>query len=108
MRSNLGRTLVTTEWTTATARSKRPTLFATNYGVLGLRDAYGALRPRAGTLIFQGDHIIGPWLTMEVLVLAQRLNVGFSADGLDPSFWTDLATAVRRHLTDASGHPSNR
>lgn len=102
MRARLTQSFVKSEGTTLTARSKRPTLFATNYGVVDLHDAYGSLRPRECAPMFRGDPIAGPWLTMEALVLNQRLNLGFAADCVDPGFWTQLVAAVRRHLDDAS------
>ncbi len=80
---------------------KRLTLLATNYGVLGVRDAYGSLRPTACTLAFKNDRV-GPSLVMEALVLGQRLNIGFGADRLEPGFWNDLHTAVRGYLDAAA------
>jgi hypothetical protein len=78
--------------------SKRPTLLFTNYGVLDMRNAYGPLRPKDCTLMFNGDKVTGPWLIMEALVHDQRLNIGFAGDGLDPVFWEQLHAAVRSHL----------
>jgi hypothetical protein len=84
------------------SRSKRPTLFATNYGMVDIRDTYGSLRPRECTLMFIGDESARPWLTMEALVLGQRLNVGFAADGLDRAFWERLQVVVRGQLDKAT------
>jgi len=84
---------------------KRPTLLFTNYGVLDMRNAYGTLRPRECTLMFNGDKVTGPWLIMEALVMDQRLNIGFAGDSLDPAFWERLQAAVRKHL-DAAASPT--
>ena len=81
----------------------RTTLFVTHYGVIDMRDAYGSLRPRECTLAYKGDEFTGPWLVMEGLVMGQRLNLGFAADGLAPEFWERLHAAVRRHLDAAAG-----
>jgi len=80
--------------------TKRVTLLATNYGVLNTRDQYGSLRPQGCTLIFKND-VVGPSLVMEALVLGQRLNIGFAADGLEPAFWEQLHLAVHQHLLAA-------
>jgi hypothetical protein len=82
--------------------ARRVTLLATNYGVINIRDAYGSLRPRGCTLILKTD-IVGPSLIMEALVMGQRLNIGFSADALEPAFWERLQAAVRRRLDTAAG-----
>jgi hypothetical protein len=79
------------------ASNTRSTMLATNYGVLNICDAYGSLRPTECTLTFKNDNV-GPCLVLETLVLGQRLNVGFSADGLDPQFWEQLQAAVRKQI----------
>ena len=80
---------------------QRLTLLANNYGVLNVSDAYGSLRPRECTLTFKNyEH--GPSLVAQGLVMGQRLNVGFVADGLDPAFWDRLHVAVHRRLEAAS------
>jgi len=84
--------------------TKRVTLLATNYGVLGVRDAYGTLRPRSCTLMFKND-AVGPSLVAEALVMNDQLNFGLATDGLVPEFWQKLAAAVRRHL-DAAAEPA--
>jgi hypothetical protein len=81
---------------------RRPTVFATNYGVVALRDAYGTLRPSGCTLIFRGDDFTGPKLMIEALVLGQRLNIGFAADGLDPEFWARLQGVFRKEIEAAT------
>ena len=81
----------------------RTTLFVTHYGVIAMGDTYGSLRPRECTLVFKGDEFTGPWLVMEGLVMGQRLNMGFVADGLEPAFWERLHVAVRRRLDAAAG-----
>jgi Condensation domain len=78
----------------------RETLLASNYGVLSMRDVYGSLRPQECTLIFKNE-MTGPSLVMEGLVLGQRLNIGFSANDLNPTLWDQLHVAVRRHLDAA-------
>jgi hypothetical protein len=83
----------------------RPTLFATNYGVLELRDAYGTLRPRECTLVFTGDEITGASLSIEALVLGQRLNVGFVSNGVDSRFWDRLNASFRKHIESAAAVP---
>lgn len=83
------------------SNDRRPTLLGTNYGVVNLRDVYGSLRPTACTLIFTGDHLTGPRLIMEALVLSRRLNIGFAADAVEPAFWKRLQEAVRYHLNTA-------
>lgn len=80
--------------------SARPTLLATNYGVLNMRDAYGSLRPTACTLTFKNDNT-GPSLIAESLVMGQRLNVGFAAAALEPGLWQKLQIAVRGRLDGA-------
>jgi len=80
---------------------RRLTLLATNYGVLNVADTYGSLRLRECTLTFK-NHANGPSLIAEGLVLGQRLNIGFVADGLEPAFWDRLQVAVRGHLEAAS------
>lgn len=79
----------------------RITLLATSYGLLNVRDVYGSLRPRGCTLTFK-NNAEGPWLVMEGLVMAQQLNIGFVAEGLEPAFWQQLQLAVRKHLDMAS------
>ena len=80
---------------------ERVTLLANNYGVLNVADSYGSLRPRECTFIFKNyEH--GPSLVAQGLVMGQRLNVGFVADGLDPAFWDRLHVAVHGHLQAAS------
>ncbi|MEO8592229.1 MAG: hypothetical protein ABI759_02810 [Candidatus Solibacter sp.] len=81
-----------------TSSGPRETLLATNYGVLGMRDSYGSLRPRECTLLFKKE-ITGPSLVVESLVLAQRLNVGFFAGDLDSGFWERVHPAVHAQLT---------
>jgi len=82
---------------------QRPALFVTHYGVPDIADAYGSVRPRECTLMFKGDQATGHWLFVEGLVMGQRLNVGFAADGVAPAFWERLHVAVRQHLNAASG-----
>jgi hypothetical protein len=84
-----------------TSKDIRVTLLATNYGVLNMRDAYGSLHPRECTLVFKHDGV-GPSLVMETLVLQQRLNIGFAADGLEPAFWERLQASVHKHLIAAA------
>jgi Condensation domain len=94
---------------TAAARTsggKRPTLFATNYGVISIRELYGSLRPRGCTLMFNSDEM-SPSLVMEALVMQQQLNIGFAANQLDPEFWARLLIAVRRHLDTATDSGSS-
>ncbi len=79
---------------------ERVTVLSTNYGVAPLRAAYGSLRPRACTLMFNND-TVGAYLVAEALVLGQELNVGFAASGLTESAWQQLQTSVRRYLSDA-------
>jgi Condensation domain len=79
----------------------RVTLLATNYGVLNMNNTYGSLRPQECTLTFKND-VVGPALIFEALVLAQRLNIGFAADGLEPAFWEQLHAAVRKYLNAAA------
>jgi hypothetical protein len=78
--------------------SRRPTLLFTNYGVINLAASYGSLRVRECTLALMGDQFTGHRLIMEALVMGQRLNLGFAADGLEPSFWERLQAAVRRQV----------
>ena len=82
--------------------SLRPTLFATNYGVVNIRESYGSLRPQECTLIFKNE-LSGPLLVLEALVMGQRLNIGFAGSALDPAFWERLQPAVRRQLEAAMG-----
>ncbi len=82
-------------------RHQRPTLLATNYGVVNFAESYGQLRPRECAVGMKHDSV-GPLLMMEALVMGQRLNVGFSGDGLEPVFWDRLKSAVRRHLDMAA------
>lgn len=83
-------------------RKQRPTLFATNYGVLKIAESYGELKPVACTLMFKNADF-GPSLIMEALILGQQLNVGFAANGLVPGFWDQLQGTVRKHLDIAAG-----
>ncbi len=85
--------------------NKRVTLLATNYGVINIHDAYGSLRPRGCTLTFKNDGV-GPSLILEALVMGQQLNLGLAADELEPAFWEQLRTAIRKHL-DAALNNSN-
>ncbi len=82
------------------ASEQRVTLLANNYGVLNVKDAYGSLRPRECTLTFK-NYAAGPSLVVQALVLGQRLNVGFVADGLDPAFWERLQVAVHQRFAAA-------
>jgi hypothetical protein len=82
-------------------RSQRATFLATNYGLTVLKDAYGRLRPEGCTMLFPND-IAGPWIVIESLVLSRRLNVAFSAAGVEAAFWTRLQAAVQRRLCAAA------
>jgi hypothetical protein len=84
------------------ASTERMTLLANNYGVLNVADAYGNLRLRECTLTFK-NYVNGPSLVIQGLVVGQRLNVGLTADGVDPAFWERLHLAVRRRLQAAAG-----
>lgn len=86
------------------SRPNKTTVFATNYGVINMREAYGGLRPKGCTLTFKGTSY-GPSLILETLVLSRQLNIGFLADELEPEFWDQLQSAVRRHL-DAAAQPA--
>ncbi len=87
------------------ATGKRATLLITSYGVLNLKNTYGSLRPKACTLL-PNNVGTGPSLVMEALVLGQQLNIGFSADRLEPMFWENLEVAVRAQLAAATRVPS--
>ncbi len=86
----------------AVAQLRRPTILATNYGVLQMREMYADLRPRECTVTVK-NYAMGPSLLMEALVLGQRLNIGFAADQLDPTFWDGLHASVRSHLDAMAG-----
>jgi hypothetical protein len=92
-------------WTKApvrtTIRGQRATFLATNYGLTVLKDAYGSLRPEGCTMLFPND-IAGPWFVIESLVLSRRLNVAFSAAGVEEAFWARLQAAVRSRLCAAA------
>ncbi|MBV8728590.1 MAG: hypothetical protein JO336_02150 [Acidobacteriia bacterium] len=81
-------------------RNRHDTLLVTHYGVLDIKEEYGSLRPRECTLI-SNNAIAGPPLIIEGLILGQRLNIGFAADDLEPSFWDQLQGAVRGRLEAA-------
>jgi hypothetical protein len=83
------------------ASEQRVTLLANNYGVLNVKDAYGSLRPRECTLTFK-NYQNGPSLVIQALVMGQRLNVGLTADSLDPAFWESLHLAIRNQLQVAA------
>jgi hypothetical protein len=82
------------------ASRERVTLLANNYGVLNVANKYGSLRPLECTLTFR-NYADGPSLVVQALVLAQRLNVGIVADGLDPAFWNRFQLAVHSQLEKA-------
>jgi hypothetical protein len=81
---------------------QRVTLLANNYGLANVKDSYGSLRPRECTLAFR-NFANGPSLIAQGLVMGQRLNLGLIADGLDPAFWEQLRTEVRKQLFGAAG-----
>jgi hypothetical protein len=81
----------------------RPTVFATHYGALSMRDRYGALRLHALTLGMRGEPRAQPRLVIEGLVLEQCLNVAFLApEPLEPAFWSRLGAAVHARLASAT------
>jgi hypothetical protein len=73
--------------------ARRPALLATYYGVLPWADRYGNLT-LGGATLDAGNQMAGPHLVIEGLVLGKKLNVGFSASGLEPSFWEELQRRV--------------
>lgn len=87
-------------------REERVSLLTTNYGIAPLRSAYGSLRPRACTLMFENDGV-GAYMVVEGLVLGQELNVGFAASGLTSSAWEGLHRAVRCQLFEAAGRATS-
>ncbi len=73
------------------------TMLVNNYGVATLQNSYGSLRPKDCTLIFNTERASYS-LTIQALVLGQKLNVGLAAGSLEPMFWNRLQNAVLNYL----------
>lgn len=100
MKAAAAHRLVTRPPSGSDGASGRSTLLATYYGILHMHHSYGSLRPAACTLTLN-NAVVGPQLILEALVMGQQLNIGLTADNLEPVFWEQLQNAVRRRLVTA-------